>query len=92
MLEILSRICKIIKDFCGVLTEDAIRKNFILIYELLDEMIVIPSNFNLIYKGLWPPTNNNNLTTETFYSKRASSNKQKSTHPPRLSQKKYKIL
>jgi len=33
------RICKVIKDFCGVLTEDAIRKNFILIYELLDEIV-----------------------------------------------------
>jgi AP-4 complex subunit mu-1 len=30
----------VIKDFCGVLTEDAIRKNFILIYEILDEMLV----------------------------------------------------
>ena len=27
------------KDYCGVLTEEAIRKNFILIYELLDEVI-----------------------------------------------------
>lgn len=28
------------QDYCGVLTEEAIRKNFILIYELLDEMMV----------------------------------------------------
>ncbi len=35
----LSLPLQVIKDFCGVLTEDAIRKNFILIYELLDEMI-----------------------------------------------------
>ena len=27
------------KDYCGVLTEESIRKNFILIYELLDEMM-----------------------------------------------------
>ena len=27
------------KDYCGVLTEEAIRKNFTLIYELLDEVI-----------------------------------------------------
>jgi AP-4 complex subunit mu-1 len=27
------------KDCCGVLTEESIRKNFILIYELLDEML-----------------------------------------------------
>ena len=36
-LEFLARICRIFKDYCGVLTEEAIRKNFILIYELLDE-------------------------------------------------------
>jgi hypothetical protein len=28
------------QDYCGVLTEESIRKNFILVYELLDEMIV----------------------------------------------------
>jgi AP-4 complex subunit mu-1 len=30
---------QIIKDYTGVLTEDAIRKNFVLIYEILDEAI-----------------------------------------------------
>lgn len=39
-LELLDRLAKVFKDYCGVLTEEAIRKNFILIYELLDEMIV----------------------------------------------------
>jgi AP-4 complex subunit mu-1 len=29
----------VFKDYCGVLTEESIRKNFILIYELLDEMM-----------------------------------------------------
>lgn len=28
------------QDYCGVLTEESIRKNFILVYELLDEVIV----------------------------------------------------
>lgn len=37
--EVLNRICKILKDFLGVLTEEAIRKNFVLVYELLDEII-----------------------------------------------------
>lgn len=32
-------MAKVFKDYCGILTEEAIRKNFILIYELLDEMI-----------------------------------------------------
>jgi len=39
ILEILNKVCTIIKDFCGVLSEEAIRKNFILIYELLDETL-----------------------------------------------------
>lgn len=38
-LELLNRLAKVFKDYCGVLTEESIRKNFILIYELLDEMI-----------------------------------------------------
>jgi len=37
--EVLTRLAKIIKDFCGTLTEEAIRKNFILIYEILDEFM-----------------------------------------------------
>jgi AP-4 complex subunit mu-1 len=39
VLEFLKRICTIIKDYCGVLSEDAIRKNFVLVYELLDEVM-----------------------------------------------------
>lgn len=35
------------QDYCGLISEEALRKNFILIYELLDEMMVrfyIPSS------------------------------------------------
>jgi len=39
LIELLNKIFKIIKDFCGVLTEESIRKNFILIYEIIDELI-----------------------------------------------------
>lgn len=39
VLELLNRLAKVCKDYCGVLTEESIRKNFILIYELLDEML-----------------------------------------------------
>lgn len=46
-IEILSRLLKIIKDYCGMLTEEAVRKNFSLIYELLDEAIVPLSLFYL---------------------------------------------
>ena len=36
--KLLSKVSKVFKDYCGTLLE-AIRKNFILLYELLDEMI-----------------------------------------------------
>ncbi|CAD8099408.1 unnamed protein product [Paramecium primaurelia] len=36
-LELLDRLAKEIKDFCGVINEEVLRKNFILIYEILDE-------------------------------------------------------
>eukprot|EP00878_Enallax_costatus_P022779 GHUV01024189.1.p1 GENE.GHUV01024189.1~~GHUV01024189.1.p1 ORF type:complete len:320 (+),score=69.87 GHUV01024189.1:300-1259(+) len=39
VLEFLKRISVIIKDYCGSLSEEAIRKNFPLIYELLDEVV-----------------------------------------------------
>lgn len=38
-VELLNRLCSVIKDYCGVLNEEAIRKNFILIIELLGEII-----------------------------------------------------
>lgn len=38
-LELLQQMTKIFKDFCGVLTEEAIRRNFVLIYEILDEIL-----------------------------------------------------
>ena len=37
--KLLSKIAKVFKDYCGTLSEEAIRKNFILLYELLDEML-----------------------------------------------------
>jgi len=39
VIELLERVTTYIKDYCGVLSEESIRKNFTLIYELLDEMI-----------------------------------------------------
>ena len=38
-LEVLDRIIKVIKDHIGILNEETIRKNFVLIYEIIDEMI-----------------------------------------------------
>jgi len=39
VIELLSSIARVFKDYCGTLSEEAIRKNFILLYELLDEMM-----------------------------------------------------
>jgi AP-4 complex subunit mu-1 len=39
-IEFLNRVTQLIKDYCGILTEEAIRKNFVLIYEILDEILV----------------------------------------------------
>lgn len=39
LLELLNRLLKIFKDFCGQITEEMIRLNFILIYEIIDEVI-----------------------------------------------------
>ncbi|XP_044510251.1 AP-4 complex subunit mu-like isoform X2 [Mangifera indica] len=39
MLELLQRVARVIKDYLGVLNEDSLRKNFVLVYELLDEVI-----------------------------------------------------
>lgn len=39
VLELLNRLTKLFKDYCGVLTEESIRVNFVLIYELIDEMM-----------------------------------------------------
>eukprot|EP00941_MAST-03F_sp_MAST-3F-sp1_P000854 g854.t1 len=39
MLELLNRLTRVFKDYCGILSEESVRKNFILIYELLDEVL-----------------------------------------------------
>ena len=30
---------KIFRDYCGIINEESIRKNFVLIYEIIDEVI-----------------------------------------------------
>jgi len=39
VFDILYRMMKVFRDFCGVLNEESIRKNFVLIYEIIDEII-----------------------------------------------------
>jgi AP-4 complex subunit mu-1 len=40
VLELLTRIIRLTKDFIGSLSEENIRANFLIIYELLDEVLV----------------------------------------------------
>eukprot|EP00297_Palpitomonas_bilix_P008405 CAMPEP_0113880030 /NCGR_PEP_ID=MMETSP0780_2-20120614/7560_1 /TAXON_ID=652834 /ORGANISM="Palpitomonas bilix" /LENGTH=447 /DNA_ID=CAMNT_0000866663 /DNA_START=181 /DNA_END=1524 /DNA_ORIENTATION=+ /assembly_acc=CAM_ASM_000599 len=39
VMELLHRVTRVLKDYCGVLSEDSIRLNFVLAYEILDEML-----------------------------------------------------
>lgn len=39
LMDMLIRVSSVIKDLCGTMNEDAVRKNFIMIYEILDEMM-----------------------------------------------------
>mmetsp|Transcript_22476 Transcript_22476/g.35162 ORF Transcript_22476/g.35162 Transcript_22476/m.35162 type:complete len:479 (-) Transcript_22476:1408-2844(-) len=39
LIEILQRVSRLFKDYCGVLTEETVRRNFLLLYELLDEVL-----------------------------------------------------
>ena len=38
-VDLLNKVVKAFKDFCGVLSEESLRRNFIMVYELIDEMI-----------------------------------------------------
>ena len=37
--ELLNKIASLFKDYCGVLNEESVRKNFTLVYELIDEVM-----------------------------------------------------
>ena len=39
VIELLTQLTKVCKDYIGVLTEESLRKNFTLIYELVDEIL-----------------------------------------------------
>lgn len=75
-LELIERLTKVFKDYCGVLTEESMKKNFTLIYELLDEVIVraaagaccclraVPRLTRDGRTGLWLPTRHVYRTAE----------------------------
>ncbi|KNA03787.1 hypothetical protein SOVF_205760 [Spinacia oleracea] len=39
IMELLQRISRVTKDYLGILSEESLRRNFVLVYELLDEVI-----------------------------------------------------
>jgi AP-4 complex subunit mu-1 len=39
-VELLTRLARVIKDYCGILSEESLRLNFSLVYELMDEVLV----------------------------------------------------
>ncbi|KAK1443784.1 clathrin adaptor [Babesia gibsoni] len=39
VFELINRIIVTFKDFCGILSEESLRRNFVLAYEILDEML-----------------------------------------------------
>ena len=39
VFDVILNLIRVIKDYCGILSEESIRKNFVLVYELIDEMI-----------------------------------------------------
>lgn len=39
ILEFLYWLARLVKDYCGALTEDAVRKNVMLVYEVIDEVM-----------------------------------------------------
>lgn len=39
VFDLLYRMMKVFRDYCGVLSEESIRKNFVLIYEVIEEII-----------------------------------------------------
>lgn len=49
VLELLDRMTRVFKDYCGYLSEEALRKNFVLVYELIDEILVraVPAHYLL---------------------------------------------
>ena len=38
-MDIIYRMMKVFRDYCGVISEECIRKNFVLVYEIIDEII-----------------------------------------------------
>lgn len=66
VLEILDRFSHIFKDYCGELHEESVRKNFVLIYELLDEALDWGCPQNTDTEALKGYVNSEPVSTKSF--------------------------
>merc|ERR1712216_389110 len=60
VLEFLHRICDVLKDYLGEVREDVVKENFVLLYQLLDEMMdngfPLTTEPNILKSMILPPT------------------------------------
>ncbi|CZT98857.1 hypothetical protein PFAG_03294 [Plasmodium falciparum Santa Lucia] len=95
LIELLHRLLKIFKDFCGQITEELIRTNFILIYEIIDEIIdygyLQNSNTEYIKNLIHNEIATNNNTVKKFANLPNFSIKNTNTLPSNASQKPIQI-
>ncbi|KAI4838322.1 AP-4 complex subunit mu [Plasmodium brasilianum] len=101
LVELLNRLLKVFKDFCGQINEEIIRANFILIYEIIDEVIdygyIQNSNTeyirNLIHNEIAASSrsSNNNNMNKKFAHLSNFSIKHSNTLPSNASQKPIQI-
>jgi len=60
VLEFIHRICDVLKDYLGEVREDVVKENFVLLYQLLDEMMdngfPLTTEPNILKSMILPPT------------------------------------
>jgi len=60
VIEFLHRICDVLKDYLGEVREDVVKENFVLLYQLLDEMMdngfPLTTEPNILKSMILPPT------------------------------------
>ena len=62
--EVLGRVYKVMKDYLGVVNEESVRKNFVMVYEILDEMIDAGAIQELSSERLRPYIHNEPIKVE----------------------------
>lgn len=62
--EVLNRVVKVLKDYLGVVSEESVRKNFVMVYEIFDEIIDAGAIQELSSERLRPYIHNEPLKVE----------------------------